>query len=547
MMDEQLEANRPPLNSLATKIILFVFLSTFATAVAVSWISIQSTHESLRGMIDHLYPLAVEHTALRSTPWLRAAELEVRSLALRVDPGAASHTLGETLDATVANSVFVSGVVLFSGDGTPRSRRGRLPDAADWREIASTLARGEPGLRAIALSDQTLALAVWSRWPKSGNRGGLLAFLDAEELTALLESELPDTASTLALVDGSGRVLAAAGANPITRVELSQMAKFGSDHTQGYDIGRKHMIGVSKPLGLFDWHAAIQAPFEAAFAPMLSVVTRIFLIDLVIILFFTSLAYRVTAKVIRPIEDLSDAARRIAQGQIDLEIEQPDSRDEIGLLARTFNDMMRRLRQNQDEIENANRHLTDRNTRLQQLNEVLNQLSITDGLTKLHNHRFFQDHLTREIKRVNRTREPLTMLLIDIDDFKQLNDRFGHASGDELLSRIARILNDAVREADLLARYGGEEFVILASNTEIDGAYQLAEKVRTQIAESSFILDDSLRPMRVTISIGVAQFMGNRKRFFHETDQALYQAKGAGKNCVIVHEKHTVKKGGAEG
>jgi diguanylate cyclase (GGDEF)-like protein len=124
--------------------------------------------------------------------------------------------------------------------------------------------------------------------------------------------------------------------------------------------------------------------------------------------------------------------------------------------------------------------------------------------------------------------------MLDIDDFKRLNDRFGHAAGDELLSRIARILNESVRESDLLARYGGEEFVILASGTDLDGARALAEKVRTTIAESSFKLDDSHRPLRVTISIGVASFSGNRKRFFLEADQALYRAKDAGKNCVVV-------------
>ena len=87
--------------------------------------------------------------------------------------------------------------------------------------------------------------------------------------------------------------------------------------------------------------------------------------------------------------------------------------------------------------------------------------------------------------------------MIDIDDFKRLNDRLGHAAGDEILARIAQILNGAVRGSDLCARYGGEEFVILAPGTDTPGAYALAEKVRTAIAESSFIVDDSLRPLRV--------------------------------------------------
>ena len=536
MVEAQLEQNRTPLNSLATKIILFVFLSTFATALAVSWIAIQSTHKSLRGVVDHMYPLALYHTAPRANSWLRAAELEVFGLARRYDPSDAPDLLTSALANAARDSLFLDAIVAFAADGSVRAQSGPPPDAVSWRQLAASRARPEPGLQSVDLPDGSRALAVWSVPSRAAGNSGFFALLNRSELASLLETELPDAASALAIVDGAGRVLVAAGANPPAQVDLAAMAERDEEHIQGYDVGRKHIIGASRPLEASDWHIAIQASFDAAFAPMLTVVTRIFLVDLIVILFFSVLAYRVTAKVIRPIENLSESARRIAQGQIEIEIPEVDTHDEIGLLTCTFNDMIQQLRRNHDEIETANRNLTDRNIRLQQLNEVLNQLSITDGLTKLHNHRFFQDHLTREIKRVNRTREPLSMLLIDIDDFKQLNDRFGHASGDELLSRIARILNDAVRESDLLARYGGEEFVILASNTEIEGAEQLAEKVRTEIAESSFILDDSLRPLRVTVSVGVAQFMGNRKRFFDQTDQALYSAKAAGKNCVVVHE-----------
>jgi diguanylate cyclase (GGDEF)-like protein len=128
------------------------------------------------------------------------------------------------------------------------------------------------------------------------------------------------------------------------------------------------------------------------------------------------------------------------------------------------------------------------------------------------------------------------MLLVDLDDFKQLNDRLGHAAGDELLAGVARALNQSVRATDLLARYGGEEFVVLTPDTDLAGAYLLAEKVRTAIAESSFIVDESLRPMRVTVSIGVAQFSGNRKGFFKAADRALYRAKDHGKNCVVMDE-----------
>ncbi|MBW2398010.1 MAG: diguanylate cyclase, partial [Deltaproteobacteria bacterium] len=301
-----------------------------------------------------------------------------------------------------------------------------------------------------------------------------------------------------------------------------------------------HVIASALPLQISNWYLVAEAPFEVVFAPVVSVVKRIFVIDLCVILLFSFLAYKITAAILKPIETLSDGARQIAQGQLDHEIPEPATHDEIGLLTHTFNDMMRKLRGNQAEIEIANAKLRDQNLELQQANEVLEQLSITDGLTKLHNHRFFQDHLTREIKRVNRVQEPLSMILVDVDDFKSLNDRLGHAAGDELLRRIAMLMNDSIRESDLLARYGGDEFVVLASDTDLAGAEQLAEKIRTAIAESSFIVDESLRPTRTTLSMGIAQYAGTRKRFFAAADSALYRAKAQGKNCVAVDNEDEV-------
>lgn len=358
-------------------------------------------------------------------------------------------------------------------------------------------------------------------------RGALAALLDLERAGA----------GRLLLVDGEGEVVAAAqdrGVEATDRVSPAALASLR--RVRDYPgVKGERVVGSARALA-DGWRLVIEEPFQRAYAPVVAVITRVFAADVAVILLFSFLAYKITTAVVRPIETLSEAARRIAQGQLDHEVPEPERSDEIGLLARTFNDMMRRLRGYQMQIETANERLRQRNAELQQAKETFEQLSITDGLTRLHNHRFFQDHLTREIKRVTRTGEPLTMLLIDIDDFKGLNDRFGHAAGDELLSGLARIMNEKIRDSDLLARYGGEEFVVLASNTEIVGAYSLAEKIRTAIAETSFILDDSLRPTRVTVSIGVARYHGNRKTFFQATDRALYRAKAEGKNCVVVDE-----------
>jgi diguanylate cyclase (GGDEF)-like protein len=105
--------------------------------------------------------------------------------------------------------------------------------------------------------------------------------------------------------------------------------------------------------------------------------------------------------------------------------------------------------------------------------------------------------------------------------------------GDEVLSRIAQVMNATIRESDLLARYGGEEFVVLAA-TDMEGAVRLAEKLRMAVQDVPMAHDENSEPLQVSVSIGVARFKGDRKGFFQDADRALYAAKAAGKNCVVV-------------
>jgi diguanylate cyclase (GGDEF)-like protein len=288
-------------------------------------------------------------------------------------------------------------------------------------------------------------------------------------------------------------------------------------------------------VGSTGWHLIGETEHASAFAPAIAITNQIFIVDVCIILLFSVLAYKITLAIMQPIEALSQGARRIAAGHVDYQIPVPaNDDDELGLLTHTFNDMMEKLRNNQLEIERDRVRLAEKNEELQSANEILSQLSITDGLTKLHNHRYFQDHLTREIKRVSRTKAPLSLILIDLDDFKMLNDTYGHAAGDEVLISLAAIMNDSARESDLIARYGGEEFVILMPNTDLAGAVHLAEKVRMAVESTRLIIGDSMKPIDITISLGVALYDGNRREFFAEADRALYQAKAAGKNCVII-------------
>jgi len=522
---------RQPIESLATKIILFVFVSTFATALTVSWISIQSTHSYLTGMIDQQFPATLIRARNAVQTWIAAGAGELQQLAKagdRLDEAALREAL--------AQSTRFEGLALITTAGKLKRAVGRVGGGPTW-EQADFGGAPDLGLRAIVTPTSAAATVYAARWgPADRPLGLIIGAFRPVGIQRLLKSLETGLGEAVLLVDGKGRVAHGAAGTSETIPVTELHAPGGAPIVDYVNAAGTHVLGSAMPLGLADWYVAVESPFDVAFAPVVSVVKRIFVIDLCIILLFSFLAYKVTAAIVKPIETLSDGARRIAQGQLDLEIPEPSTHDEIGLLTRTFNDMMRKLRRNQMQIETTNTELMDRNNQLRQANEVLEQLSITDGLTKLHNHRFFQDHLTREIKRVQRVNKPLSMIIADIDDFKALNDRLGHAAGDELLRRIARLMNESIRDSDLLARYGGEEFVVLTSDTDLKGAERLAEKIRVAIAESSFILDESLRPTRTTVSMGVAQYKGNRKRFFAAADRSLYRAKAAGKNCVVVDD-----------
>jgi len=174
------------------------------------------------------------------------------------------------------------------------------------------------------------------------------------------------------------------------------------------------------------------------------------------------------------------------------------------------------------------------NVRLHRL--VARQAS-TDGLTELANRREFEDSLANEISRAERFGGTLALILADLDNFKQVNDRFGHQAGDEVLRSFADILRETVRDIDVAARYGGEEFAILLPQTDIVGAEALAERLREAV-ESRAMAEAHDSPVTVTSSFGVASFpeAGTGPGLFAAADEALYRAKRAGKNCVVCAE-----------
>ncbi len=177
------------------------------------------------------------------------------------------------------------------------------------------------------------------------------------------------------------------------------------------------------------------------------------------------------------------------------------------------------------------RRLTQERT---QMLEKLKRLSITDGLTKLYNSRYFYNQLKIEIDRTERYQRPLSLLLLDIDKFKDYNDTYGHLEGDQVLIRLGQVIRSCLRKMDSAYRYGGEEFTVILPETEGDEAATVAERIRTAVEMEHFTPIKDGDPVSITISIGVTEY--NRKEevalFVQRADKAMYQSKQAGRNRV---------------
>jgi two-component system, cell cycle response regulator len=171
---------------------------------------------------------------------------------------------------------------------------------------------------------------------------------------------------------------------------------------------------------------------------------------------------------------------------------------------------------------------------LRENNAKLEEMSRTDALTGLFNRRHFMDLLASELARSVRYGPALSLLMVDVDHFKKLNDEYGHLEGDRALLTVARVMGGLLRQCDYAARYGGEEFALLLPQTDQAGAGVVAERCRQAIAEADLGLADGKR--RITVSVGVASYPrpGIRKPddLLRLADEALYDAKAAGRNCV---------------
>ncbi len=207
-----------------------------------------------------------------------------------------------------------------------------------------------------------------------------------------------------------------------------------------------------------------------------------------------------------------------------------EANEELGKLNISYDQLILELKRSKERTE-------DLAVELQKANEKLRELATRDGLTGLHNHRHFQEVMVNEIGRSVRYKKPLTLLLLDIDHFKRVNDEYGHPAGDKVLVTVSDIMRGAVRESDLVARYGGEEFSILLPETNLNGGTILAERLRRAIEGTAIDVEGHM--VKVTISIGITTYNlasghSGKAKFIQSADRGLYLSKESGRNRISI-------------
>jgi two-component system cell cycle response regulator len=169
--------------------------------------------------------------------------------------------------------------------------------------------------------------------------------------------------------------------------------------------------------------------------------------------------------------------------------------------------------------------------------EKVTELATKDGLTGVFNHRYFSTHLAERFEKAKQTGEPLSLILIDIDNYKEFNDRYGHQQGDLVIQQLAHLLVNLTRRSDLVARYGGDEFAVLLSRTDRELALQIAERIRVAFEQKPLSRFRGEGHLTGTCSVGVATYVGNNfatpQDLIQQSDTALYQAKRNGRNQVF--------------
>ena len=413
------------------------------------------------------------------------------------------------------------GQALAVSDLPEEDRSFTLP--SDWKDQVGTskFFIGEMYFRVDENSPMVLIGVPLLSEPHGAPLGVFAAEIRLQGLLSFLKPAIPDGgvgSYELHLVQKNGRQILSTstpenrhGVASISPEELRLFNPARYFRNLNNDQG-KPVVGVAIPFKDLPWGLVIEQNADEVFAEVIRLRDRIALMAVLFALIIGLSASIVVRQILIPLDALMHGVLRVSNGELDISLDIKRN-NEFGIVMGMFNTMVKQLKQSQQELE---------------------LLATTDTLTRLANRKQVTTSLKQHVEYYRRHFTDFSILLIDIDFFKTVNDTHGHLTGDAVLFQMAQIFMDELRTIDIAGRYGGEEFLIILGQTDIPKAVSTAERIRKKVEQYSFTNDDIT--LHLTISIGVAgitQGVDTDNSLIGRADRALYEAKASGRNRVV--------------
>ncbi len=517
------------------RFVVFAALATLIPSLSTAWLSYVQNRRALTQKIAETLRGASSQGAREVDLWMKERLYDVRVFASsyevsenldrvrRGDRGQAVRRLSDYLSSVKERFTDYHELIVVdqSGGAVASSAAGSIGAVAlpaDWVDQA----RSRDAILSPVYWDSTagkplMTLGVPISTTDGRFLGALAAKLDLTPVAAALRTFAAEQSGALYLVTARGDlVVSSTGANQglmshalsaRTMERLTREERGSVDYT---DYQNRDVLGALAPIHRLEWAIIADIPADEAYAQVARLRTLALVTVSALLVVIGGLAYLLGLTIVLPLDRMARGASQVAGG--DLAVSLPVvGGGEVAYVTEVFNDMVNRLRQGREELE---------------------RLSRTDGLTGLPNRRHLMETLEKEVRRAQRNDRPFSLLMIDVDHFKRYNDTFGHLAGDDVLKGLAGVLSAAIRTADYAARYGGEEFTVVLPETPLDGATEVAERIRQRTQEQPFGANGS----QVTLSIGIAEFPSDGQTVesvIAGADAALYGAKEYGRNRVV--------------
>ena len=363
----------------------------------------------------------------------------------------------------------------------------------------------------------------------------------AETVQAAVDGMGSTADSEILIVDKQGTVLypqSLVGLSRLPEGMTTQKSSAALAWNDGRDYLTSQVAVDTRTQNDLGWRIVVRQPLETALQPLDGLRNRLVILGFFATLVSAMVALRLARGVSQPIEQLAAAAGQIERRDTVVQYPLATGVREVAQLSQSMQSMTASLLQREHELETLNQTLEQqvqqRTAALQAANDQLSQLASRDPLTGLYNRRSLDEKLKECVHTSKRSGRSFSLLILDADHFKRINDSYGHSTGDAVLRQLAGLLTEHVRNTDFVARYGGEEFIILLQDTLlVVEATTVAEKVRTAVENAHF---PGVGQLTVSIGIGLWDPASpGSKDLFHKADEALYQAKSGGRNRVVVY------------